>query len=858
MTATESTGKRRGQLRVYLGAAPGVGKTFAMLDEGHRRGSRGTDVVAAFVECHGRKNTESQLAGLERIARRAVTYRGATFHEMDLPAVLARAPQVALVDEMAHTNVQGCEHEKRWQDIETLLEAGIDVITTVNIQHLDSLNDVVQAITGIAQQETIPDSVLRAADQIELVDMTPEALRRRMVHGNVYQPDKIDAALSNYFRHGNLTALRELALLWLADRVDEGLQRYREEHGIDTTWETRERVVVALTGGPEGETLIRRAARIAAHASGGDLLAVHIARNDGLAGASIAALQHQRELVESLGGTYHSIVGDDVPNAILDFARANNATQIVVGASRRHALAALLGPGSGGTIIRRSGTIDVHVVTHAYIGKGRVLPPVTGGLTLRRRVIAWVVTVLLLGGLTPLGAQLRGTLSLASEMLLFLLAVVIVSLVGGFWPALAAALASSLLINFFFVPPIHTFTISEPESIFALVAFVIIAASVSRVVDLSARRNVEAARSNAEAETLATLAGSLLRGEHALPALLERVRETFAVQSASLLRRTDGGDAAAAADGSRGSWTCVASLGDHPPLRPNEGDSEAPISSDLVLVLRGRTLGGEDQRVLQAFAAQVAVAYRHGLLAEQAQTAAALSQADRVRTALLNAVSHDLRTPIASAKAAVSSLRGSDVVWSEQDEQALLADADAALDRLTALVTNLLDLSRLQAGALAVAAAPIGLDDVVRAALDHLAAADRVELDVPADLPEVTVDAGLLERVIANLLENAIRHSPAAHPVRVTASPYGSAVELRVIDRGPGIPDADRERVFEAFQRRGDHTSSSGPGVGLGLAIARGFVEAMDGTISLEDTAGGGLTVVVHLPRADTPQAALA
>src|SRR6516225_2362733 len=277
----------RGQLRVYLGAAPGVGKTYAMIDEGHRRAARGTDVVVAYVETHGRPRTEEKLAGLEVVPRRTVTYRGSQFTEMDLPVVLARAPEVALVDELAHTNVPGVEHAKRWQDIEQLLEAGITVISNVNIQHLESLNDVVQEITGVAQRETVPDSVVRAAEQVELVDMTAEALRRRMAHGNVYQLDRIDAALSNYFRPGNLTALRELALLWLADAVEEGLQRYRERHGIVTTWETRERVVVALTGGPEGDALIRRAARIAARATGGELLAVHVARSDGLAGSSI-------------------------------------------------------------------------------------------------------------------------------------------------------------------------------------------------------------------------------------------------------------------------------------------------------------------------------------------------------------------------------------------------------------------------------------------------------------------------------------------------------------------------------------------------------------------------------------------
>ena len=289
--ATVAGAKRRGQLRIYLGAAPGVGKTFAMLDEGRRRAARGTDVVVGFVETHGRPRTAAQIGDLEVVPRRTISYRGSDVRRDGPRRRCSRAaPQVALVDELAHTNVPGAEHEKRWQDVEALLEAGIDVISTVNIQHLESLNDVVEAITGVPQRETVPDSVVRAAEQVELVDMTPEALRRRMAHGNIYPPEKVDAALSNYFRPGNLTALRELALLWLADRVEEGLQRYREQHGIAGTWETRERVVVALTGGPEGETLIRRAARIAARATGGDLLAVHVARSDGLAGSSVAAL----------------------------------------------------------------------------------------------------------------------------------------------------------------------------------------------------------------------------------------------------------------------------------------------------------------------------------------------------------------------------------------------------------------------------------------------------------------------------------------------------------------------------------------------------------------------------------------
>src|SRR6202046_2458822 len=380
----------RGQLRIYLGSAAGVGKTFAMLGEGLRRQERGADVVVAFVETHGRQHTADQLRGLFVLPRARIAYRDTFFEEMDIDGVLARRPQIALVDEFAHTNVPGSRNTKRWQDVEDLLAAGIDVISTVNIQHLESLNDVVEKITGVPQRETVPDAVVRAADQVELVDMTPEALRRRMAHGNIYRPEKIAAALTNYFRPGNLSALRELALLWLADKVDEGLQRYRAAHDIHGTWEARERVVVALTGGPEGDTLLPRAARLRGRTTGGDLLAVHVTRSDGLTGADPAALAEQRRLVESLGGTYHQVVGDDIPEALLSFARAENATQLVLGVSRRNWLSALLtGPGVSNRTIRGSGDIDVHMVTHAQMGRGRGLPRATGGLPLRRRLAGY-------------------------------------------------------------------------------------------------------------------------------------------------------------------------------------------------------------------------------------------------------------------------------------------------------------------------------------------------------------------------------------------------------------------------------------------------------------------------------------
>lgn len=843
--------EQRGQLRVYLGAAPGVGKTFRMLDEGNRRLARGTDVVIGLVETHGRTHTAERIGALPVLPRQRISYRGAEFDELDVQAVLARRPEVVLVDELAHSNLPGSGYAKRWQAIEALLAAGIDVISTVNIQHLESLNDVIEAITGIRQAETVPDSVVRAADQVELVDMTPQALRRRLAHGNIYQPDQVDAALDNYFRPGNLTALRELALLWLADSVEEGLQRYRDQHGIAATWQTRERVVIALTGGPEGDALIRRAARIAARSTGGELLAVHIVRSDGLAGSSIASLDQQRLLVESLGGSFHSVAGENVAQSVLEFARAKNATQIVIGASRRNPLvAALTGPGTGMSITRHSGSIDVHVVSHDYVGKGRVLPKLTSGLTRQRRLAGLLLGVLLLAILVPVCARFRADLSFGSDLLLFLMVVLICSLVGGFWPAVAAAVAAGVLLNYYFAVPIHTFTISAPENVFALAVFVLIAVLVSRVVDQAARRNVEAARSNAEAETLSTLAGSLLRGEQALPALIQRVAETFAVSSVALLRQVSDAPSSERTDaGPRGHWQLLAGVGPDPCRRPEDADAEVPVGADLVLVLRGRRLAAEDQRLLAAFATEVAVAYQQRELSRAADAAAELAATDRARTALLNAVSHDLRTPIAAVKAAVSSLRGSEISWSEQDRQELLAGADSALDRLTALVTNLLDLSRLQAGVLSVNVQPVGVDDIVNRALSMLnAGADRVRLAVSPELPEVLADPGLLERVISNVLENALRYSPPDAPVRISAERDGDTVQLRVLDRGPGIDRLARDAVFEPFQRRDDRAVSTGAGVGLGLAIARGFVEAMHGSIGLDDAPGGGLVVRITLP----------
>ncbi|MFJ4428048.1 sensor histidine kinase [Streptomyces bobili] len=829
----------RGKLRIYLGAAPGVGKTYAMLSEAHRRVERGTDCVVAFVEHHHRPRTEVMLHGLEQIPRRELAYRDSTFTEMDVEAVLARRPQVALVDELAHTNIPGSRNDKRWQDVEELLAAGIDVVSTVNIQHLESLGDVVESITGVRQRETVPDEVVRRADQIELVDMSPQALRRRMAHGNIYKSDKVDAALSNYFRPGNLTALRELALLWVADRVDAYLTEYRSEHRVSAIWGSRERIVVGLTGGPEGRTLIRRAARLAEKGAGGEVMAVYISRSDGLTAASPKELAVQRTLVEDLGGTFHHVVGDDIPVALLDFARGVNATQIVLGVSRRKGWQYVFGPGVGATVARESGPdLDVHLITHDEVGKGRGLPVARSARLGRSRLMwGWFAG---LGGpllLTWVLSGLFPNVGLANDMLLFLAMTVAAALLGGLLPALASAATGSLLLNWYFTPPVHTLTIADPKNIVAIAIFVGVAVSVASVVDLAARRTHQAARLRAESEILSFLAGNVLRGETSLEALLERVRETFGMESVALLER----------ESDVSPWTCAGSVGPQPCAVPDDADVDVPVGDHMALALTGRVLPAEDRRVLAAFAAQAVVVLDRRRLQEEADRARALAEGNRIRTALLAAVSHDLRTPLAGIKAAVTSLRSDDVEWSQQDQADLLEAIEDGADRLDHLVGNLLDMSRLQTGTVTPLIRETDLDEVVPMALGGVPDAG-VELDIPETLPMVDVDRGLLERSVANIVENAVKYSPADTPVLVSASAIADRVEVRVVDRGPGVPDEAKDRIFEPFQRYGD--SPRGNGVGLGLAVARGFAEAIGGTLHAEDTPGGGLTMVLSLPRA--------
>ncbi|WP_194763153.1 ATP-binding protein [Microbacterium sp. UFMG61] len=828
----------RGRLRVLLGAAPGVGKTFEMLAEGKRLLGEGRDVVIAIVETHGRAATAAQTIGIPEVPRRVDEHRGVPLSEMDLDAVLARHPEMALVDELAHTNTPGSRNAKRWQDVDALLAAGIDVVTTVNVQHIDSLNAVVEKITGIAQQETIPDAVVRAADEIEVVDLAPQSLRDRLSAGLVYPAERIDAALSNYFRLGNLTALRELALLWLADEVDSALRSYRADHGIEGTWQARERVVVALTGGPEGETLLRRGARIAARSAGGELLAVHIAAQDGLRDETPGALAAQRTLVESLGGSFHQIIGDDIPGTLVEFAQGADATQLVIGVSRRGRLAAALtGPGIGSEVIRRSGDIDVHIVTHAAAGGRVALPRITGGaLGWRRQLLGFAIALVVGPLLSWAMFAFRSPESITVEVLAFQLLVVIVALVGGVRPAVFAAVLSGITLDFLFVSPIFTITIAHPLHVLALALYVVIAILVSIIVDQAARRARTAQRAAAEAELLAAVAGNVLRGDNAVLALVSRTREAFGLSGVRLL----------APDGE-----VLASDGE--PVADGRATT-VPVGIDGalgMLELHGEPLDTPARRLLDAIVAQLTAAIEHTDLRATAREVVALAETDQVRTALLSAVSHDLRRPLASAVAAIGGLRGAHGL-SASDREELLATADESLATLSSLVTDLLDVSRVQAGVLAVSTMRLDVAGPVLAAVDELGLGPSdVELALDGGLPAVSADPVLLQRVLVNVIANAHRHSPPDTRVIVSTSALGERAEIRVIDRGSGVPAEKRDQIFQPFQRLGDTDNTTG--LGLGLALSRGFAEGMGGTLTPEDTPGGGLTMVISLPLAGDP-----
>jgi two-component system, OmpR family, sensor histidine kinase KdpD len=830
----------RGRLRVYLGAAPGVGKTYEMLAEGHGRVSQGTDCVIGFVEPHGRRAIAAMAEGLEVVPRRRVAQRGGESSEMDIDAILARRPQVALIDELAHTNATGSRHPKRWQDVEELLEAGIDVVSTLNVQHLESLNDVSAQMTGVRQRETVPDAVVRQAEGLELVDLSPEALRQRLQTGEVYSSDRIAAALSHYFRLGNLTGLRELAVLWLADRVDEALE-HRAKDGIAAPWEARERIVVGVSGGPESDRLIRRAARLAARTPGSDLMAVYVARSEGRPGANAAALRRYRALAESLGGSWHQVVGMDVADALGQFARHENATQLVVGSSRRSGLRALLGGREvvSRRVTRLGGAIDVHVVI-GESAKGSPLRLLQLGVSRQRRLTAMVMLLVLVPTLTVVLTLLRSHLALSSDLLVYLLAVVLITVIGGLYPALLAALISTALADFFFTQPLHSFDIASTNDIVALVVFVATALLVSSAVERAARRQRLATRASGEAAAMTSMAGAVLRGEGDLSQLLELVRETFGLEAVSLLERPRETLV-------KGTWFVIASSGDSPPERPEQATAEAVLSPPLILAGRGRALPPADQEIFDACAAQMAETVRQRRLTEEAASAEQGAGRERRRATLAAATGRVLPGPVATAKQALTSLRAL-LPASRAEEKTLVDTAEHSVDRIGVLVQQLADIVQARAGALDVHLRPVDVAEVVSVALADLGPGDHgLDMQISDDLPDVIADAAVLTRIVIALADNALRRNPPESAPILAAAPSGDRVEIRFEDSGPSPDDAQPGAMESAALEQG-YSAAEPPGYdAFIIGMARDLAETINGSLRAEERTGGGLAITVSL-----------
>lgn len=828
-----SRARSRGSLRVYLGVAPGAGATYAMLAEGHRRRARGAHVVVGVVHAHGRQYTLGQLDGLEAVPTWAPADGGDELAELDVEAILSRGPSVVLVDELARANRPGRPRSVRRDDVEVLLDAGVDVIATMEVCQLESLRDIVERLTGAAPEQSVPDTYVRGAEQIELVDIAPEALQRRIVHGNVVCDGRLEGAARRRLAPATVNALRGLALSWLADHVEQSHERYRGEADLGREWR-RERVIVAVTGGPGNAALIRHAARIARR-NRGELIGVHVIDTRREVDTSVERLTECRRVLAEVGGRYHEVVGSGIARTLAAFAHAERGTQLVLGASTRPRLTERLRGSVLADLARECRGIDLHVLAPSATPDAalprvrRDAPP----LSLRRRLTGWAAAAIGLPLVTVASTSAREHVGATTPILAFLVVVLAASALGGATTGVATAVVAALLVNWYFSPPLHRWTISKTEDLVALVAFVAVAGVVAALVGANARRGEDARRARAEAEALARATGLLVGDPDPLPGLLAHLRATFALEGVAL----------EAHDGT--TWVVLDRVGEATPPAP--GDMVLDVAPETRLRLVGRVLSADDHRLLRSFAAQFAGALTARELRHEAERTSLLDQANELRTALLQSVSHDLRTPLSSIKAGVTSLLQEDIEWDRADSRQFLGTIAAETDRLDRVIGNLLDMSRVQSGSVLATTFAVDLMDVVAVALAQLGpTAARVCVDIPAEVPLASADAALLERVLVNLLSNALTWSPADREVVVHATGSADHVLLAVVDRGPGIPRAERARVFEPFQRLGDRSSQAG--VGLGLAVARAFTRAMAGDLQLEDTPGGGLTAVLQLP----------
>jgi two-component system sensor histidine kinase KdpD len=852
--------EERGRLKIFLGAAPGVGKTFEMLLSAQARRQEGLDVAVGVVETHGRRETEQLLTGLEVIPRRRIPYRGLVLEEMDLDAVLARRPKLVLVDELAHTNAPGSRHPKRYLDVEELLAAGIDVYTTLNIQHVESLNDIVARITRIRVRETVPDSILDAADDIEVIDIAPDDLIQRLREGKVYVPKTAQRAIDHYFAPGNLTALRELALRRTAQRVDEQLLSHMRTHAIRGPWAAGERLLVCVSESPSGAALVRQAKRMAdqLHAPW-TALHVETVRTKRLGDVERDRIADCQRLAERLGGEAMTIPGADIAEEILRFAHDNNVTQIVIGKSNRSRWFEMLHGSVVHDLIRKAGGISVHVTSGEDTDRGEPIAPKTVRTKqepARLDLAPYAVTGIAVAAALGIALVIEPFVGIENVDLVFLIAVILIASRYGLWPSLTASVISVLTYNFVFLPPVYTFTITNPAHVIALVFFLAAALVAS---NLAARVRNQAIATRLRARTSEALYA--FSRKVAGVATLDDLLWAAAFQIASMLKlnvvlllpedgqlvvqtgyppedRIDSADLAAAhwswkhnRPAGRGAETLPGGKRLFMPVRTSRGpvgviglDREQP----------GPLLTPDERRLLDALLDQTAVAIERVQLAKEIDEARVLTETERLRSALLASISHDLSTPLASILGAATSLQDYEALYDRKARQELIATILDESERLHRFVRNLLDMTRLESGAIEPNREMIDFGEAIGAALERcsrILIQHRVELAIAPDLPMLELDAVLLEQALINLLDNASKYTPPGSTVSILAQRQAGNIVLQVLDEGPGMPESELERVFTKFHRlhAGDRKR---PGTGLGLAVCRGFVEALGGTIT--------------------------
>ncbi|WP_447975420.1 DUF4118 domain-containing protein [Nitrospira sp. Kam-Ns4a] len=865
----EEARQRRGKLKIFFGATAGVGKTYAMLEAAHEQRADGVDVVVGWVETHGRAETEALLTGLEILPPRAIEYRGTTLREFDLDAALARRPQLILMDELAHTNAPGSRHAKRWQDIQELLEAGIHVYTTVNVQHLESLNDVVAQITGVVMHETVPDSVLERADDVELIDLPPDDLLERLKDGKVYVPEQAEQAMRNFFRKGNLIALRELALRCTADRVDAQMEVYRRDHAVARTWPAGERLMVCVNMKPRGARLVRAARRMAAglHAP---WLCVYVqtSRHLRLPQVDRDRVIQTLRLAERLGAETVTLTGDRVSQELLDYARARNVTKIIVGKPVRSRWKEWLFGSVVADLVRNSGDIDIYVIT-GEAGEGR--PLMAGVFQRTSRWWAYGQGALVVALCSLVAWLLFPAFGTANLIMLYLLGVTVVAARNGRGPSVLASILSVAAFDFLFVPPYWTFAVSDVQYLLTFGVMLVVGLLISGLTART-RQQAELARQR-ERRTAVLYALSRELATHRLvdnltQAAVRHIREVFESQVAVFLPDAAGrlmlqpGEGVAFAFDQRNEgvaqWVFEhrQMAGQGTDTLPGAGALYLPLVGTRgpvgVLAVRseqpGRLLDPEQVHLLEALASQLALAVERARLAEEMQRAQVQAETERLRNAILSSISHDLRTPLAAITGAASGLLAGQETLPPASRRDLAQAIYEEANRLDRLVRNLLDMTRLEVGAVHLHKEWHPLDEVVGAALTRLEGrlrGRRVTTQFPSDLPLVPLDGVLIQQVVINLIENALKYTPADSPIELAAAPQDGAVLFEIADRGPGLQPGDEQRIFDKFYRANPEREG---GVGLGLTICRGIIEAHGGRIWAENRPGGGAVFRFTLP----------